>query len=152
LSLHPSDKSIDDRRRRLVSHRHRPEREIMAARIGAVTVRCPRSNRVGDCKARNLISPTSLPPYARRSKSLRRSVGGNTILACLPYLCSRVDGAWAYVCDCRPKNTRLLELTFGAVEEDSERKSRLVTVAKQLQISASLLQSFSAKFVIWLNR
>ena len=57
-------------RRRVVRHGHLPEREIMTG-IGAVAVRQP---RVRDREARDgervCFTPSILPPYARRSKSL----------------------------------------------------------------------------------
>src|ERR1700730_13033450 len=34
---------------------------------------------------------------------MRRSVAGDTILACLPNICSSVDGAWACVMQRRPR-------------------------------------------------
>ena len=62
----------DDGRQRLVRHGHLPEREIMTG-IGPVAVRQPRvrdrqpGRGDGD---RIRFTPTILPPYARRSKSL----------------------------------------------------------------------------------
>jgi putative transposase len=57
-------------RRRVVRHGHLPEREIMTG-IGAVAVRQP---RVRDREVRDgapvRFTPSILPPYARRSKSL----------------------------------------------------------------------------------
>ena len=56
-------------RQRVVRHGHLPEREIMTG-IGPVAVRQP---RVRDREAngeRIRFSPTILPPYARRTKSL----------------------------------------------------------------------------------
>ena len=69
LSCH-ADKLTDDGRQRLVRHGHLPEREIMTG-IGPVVVRQPRvRDRVGAGAERIRFTPTILPPYARRSKSL----------------------------------------------------------------------------------
>ena len=55
---------------RLVRHGHLPEREIMTG-IGPVAVRQPRvRDREGTDGDRIRFSPSILPPYARRSKSL----------------------------------------------------------------------------------
>src|SRR6478672_768606 len=65
-----SDETTDDGRKRLVRHGHLPEREIMTG-IGPVGVRCPRvRDRVGEGSQRIRFSSATLPPYARRSKSL----------------------------------------------------------------------------------
>ena len=65
-----ADKLTADGHRRVVRHGHLPEREIMTG-IGAVAVRQP---RVRDREARDgervCFTPSILPPYARRSKSL----------------------------------------------------------------------------------
>ena len=55
---------------RVVRHGHLPERKIMTG-IGAVAVRQPRvrDREVGE-EGRIRFSPSILPPYARRSKSL----------------------------------------------------------------------------------
>ena len=56
---------------RIVRHGHLPEREIMTG-IGPVAVRQPRvrdREAVGGERIR--FSPTILPPYARRTKSLK---------------------------------------------------------------------------------
>ena len=69
LSCH-ADKLTDDGRQRLVRHGHLPEREIMTG-IGPVVVRQPRvRDRAGAGEERIRFTPTILPPYARRSKSL----------------------------------------------------------------------------------
>jgi putative transposase len=53
-----------------VRHGHLPEREIMTG-IGSVAVRQPRvRDREGAHGERIRFSPTILPPYARRTKSL----------------------------------------------------------------------------------
>ena len=61
----------EDGRQRVVRHGHLPERAVMTG-IGAVSVRQPRVRDrdpgVGD--ARIKFTPSILPPYARRSKSL----------------------------------------------------------------------------------
>ncbi len=61
----------DDGRQRLVRHGHLPEREIMTG-IGSVAVRQPRvrDRQPGRDGGRIRYTPTILPPYARRSKSL----------------------------------------------------------------------------------
>jgi putative transposase len=71
LSKH-ADLKTEEGRQRLVRHGHLPEREIVTG-IGSVAVRQP---RVRDREAyrgegeRIRFTPTILPPYARRSKSL----------------------------------------------------------------------------------
>ena len=62
----------DDGRARVVRHGHLPEREVMTG-IGPVIVRQPRVRDRGasaedNCRIR--FTPTILPPYARRSRSL----------------------------------------------------------------------------------
>lgn len=65
-----ADKQTEDGRHRLVRHGHLPEREI-ATGIGSVAVRQPRvRDRAADGDERIRFSPSILPPYARRSKSL----------------------------------------------------------------------------------
>lgn len=65
-----ADKLTEDGHRRLVRHGHLPEREI-ATGIGHVGVRQPRvRDRVSRGEERIRFSPSILPPYARRSKSL----------------------------------------------------------------------------------
>jgi putative transposase len=55
---------------RVVRHGHLPEREIMTG-IGSVAVRQPRvRDREAVGSERIRFSPTILPPYARRTKSL----------------------------------------------------------------------------------
>ena len=55
---------------RVVRHGHLPEREIMTG-IGSVAVRQPRvRDREANGSERIRFSPTILPPYARRTKSL----------------------------------------------------------------------------------
>ena len=57
-------------RRRVVRHGHLPEREIMTG-IGPVAVRQPRVRDRGATEGERIrFSPTILPPYARRTKSL----------------------------------------------------------------------------------
>ena len=57
-------------RQRVVRHGHLPEREIMTG-IGAVAVRQPRvRDREATDGERVCFTPSILPPYARRSKSL----------------------------------------------------------------------------------
>jgi putative transposase len=65
-----ADKQTEDGRHRLVRHGHLPEREI-ATGIGPVAVRQPRVRDRGAAgNERISFSPSILPPYARRSKSL----------------------------------------------------------------------------------
>jgi transposase-like protein len=62
--------TTEDGRRRLVRHGHMPERAIQTG-IGPVAVRQPRvRDRGGADGERIRFSPTLLPPYARRTKSL----------------------------------------------------------------------------------
>ena len=67
-----ADLKSDDGCRRVVRHGHLPERQIMTG-IGPVAVRQPRvrDREAGaDDPARIRFTPTILPPYARRSRSL----------------------------------------------------------------------------------
>jgi putative transposase len=67
-----SDLKTEDGHQRLVRHGHLPEREVMTG-IGPVPVRQPRVRDRGaaaDAADRIRFTPTILPPYARRSKSL----------------------------------------------------------------------------------
>jgi putative transposase len=65
-----ADKLTGDGRQRLVRHGHLPEREIVTG-IGRVSVRQPRvRDRGSQGEERIRFSPSILPPYARRSKSL----------------------------------------------------------------------------------
>lgn len=65
-----ADLKTDDGRQRVVRHGHLPEREIMTG-IGTVGVRQPRvRNRAPGPGERIRFSPTILPPYARRTRSL----------------------------------------------------------------------------------
>lgn len=65
-----ADKLTEDGHRRLVRHGHLPEREI-ATGIGLVSVRQPRVRDRGLQREERIhFSPSILPPYARRSKSL----------------------------------------------------------------------------------
>lgn len=62
----------EDGLQRIVRHGHLPEREVMTG-IGPVAVRQPRVRDRGaaaDAPERIRFTPTILPPYARRSKSL----------------------------------------------------------------------------------
>ena len=62
----------EDGQQRVVRHGHLPEREVMTG-IGPVAVRQPRVRDRGaaaDAVERIRFTPTILPPYARRSKSL----------------------------------------------------------------------------------
>ena len=63
----------DEGRQRIVRHGHLPEREIMTG-IGPVSVRQPRVRDRGADTASNepriRFTPTILPPYARRTRSL----------------------------------------------------------------------------------
>ena len=62
-------------RSRVVRHGHLPEREVMTG-IGPVAVRQPRvrdREAAADDPARIRFSPTILPPYMRRSKSIETS-------------------------------------------------------------------------------
>src|SRR3981189_3933461 len=67
-----ADLKTEDGPRRVVRHGHLPEREVMTG-IGAVAVRQPRvRDREAACDdpGRIRFSPTILPPYMRRSKSI----------------------------------------------------------------------------------
>jgi putative transposase len=65
-----AEKLTEDGRRRLVRHGHLPEREITTG-IGLVNARQPRvRDRGAPGEERIRFSPSILPPYARRSKSL----------------------------------------------------------------------------------
>jgi len=67
-----ADLKTDDGRSRLVRHGHLPEREVMTG-IGPVAVRQPRvRDRGADAQdaGRIRFTPSILPPYARRSRSL----------------------------------------------------------------------------------
>ncbi len=59
----------EDGRQRMVRHGHLPERAVMTG-IGAVQVRQPRLRDRGKGGERIKFTPSILPPYARRSKSL----------------------------------------------------------------------------------
>lgn len=66
------DLKTEDGRQRVVRHGHLPEREVMAG-IGPVAVRQPRvrdREAAADDPGRVRFSPTILPPYLRRSKSI----------------------------------------------------------------------------------
>ena len=67
-----ADLKTEDGLQRVVRHGHLPEREVMTG-IGLVTVRQPRVRDRGaaaDSADRIRFTPSILPPYARRSKSL----------------------------------------------------------------------------------
>jgi transposase-like protein len=66
-----SDLKTEDGRQRVVRHGHLPERAVMTG-IGAVNVRQPRvrDRDAGAGDGRITFTPSILPPYARRSKSL----------------------------------------------------------------------------------
>ncbi len=66
-----ADLKTEDGRQRVVRHGHLPERAVMTG-IGAVNVRQPRvrDRDPGAEGARIKFTPSILPPYARRSKSL----------------------------------------------------------------------------------
>jgi putative transposase len=67
-----ADLKIEDGRARVVRHGHLPEREVMTG-IGPVAVRQPRVRDRGvgaDDADRIRFTPSILPPYARRSRSL----------------------------------------------------------------------------------
>ena len=67
-----ADLETEDGRNRVVRHGHLPEREIMTG-IGPVVVRQPRvrdREAAADDPSRIRFSPTILPPYMRRSKSI----------------------------------------------------------------------------------
>lgn len=71
LSQHADLKTVDGHQR-IVRHGHLPEREVMTG-IGPVTVRQPRvrdRSAAADDPGRIRFSPTILPPYMRRSKSI----------------------------------------------------------------------------------
>jgi hypothetical protein len=57
-----------------VRHGHLPEREIVTG-VGPVAVRCPRvRDRAGEGSERIRFSSAILPPYARRSKRLFKTL------------------------------------------------------------------------------
>ena len=67
-----ADLKTDEGRQRVVRHGHLPEREVMTG-IGPVAVRQPRVRdraMAADDSGRIRFSPTILPPYMRRSKSI----------------------------------------------------------------------------------
>ena len=67
-----ADLKTDDGHRRVVRHGHLPEREVMTG-IGPVAVRQPRVRdraAAADDPGRIRFSPSILPPYMRRSKSI----------------------------------------------------------------------------------
>jgi len=67
-----ADLKTSDGHQRVVRHGHLPEREVMTG-IGPVAVRQPRVRDRGagaDAKDRIRFTPSILPPYARRTKSL----------------------------------------------------------------------------------
>jgi transposase-like protein len=67
-----ADLKTEDGHRRVVRHGHLPEREVMTG-IGPVAVRQPRvrdREAAADDPGRIRFSPTILPPYMRRSKSI----------------------------------------------------------------------------------
>ena len=71
-----ADLKTTDGLQRVVRHGHLPEREVMTG-IGPVSVRQPRvRDRSAEAQAPERIrfSPTILPPYARRTKSLEVAV------------------------------------------------------------------------------
>ncbi len=69
LATHEQER-LGDGRARLVRHGHLPEREIQTG-IGAVTVKQPRVRDRSDKGAAQLLfSPSVVPKYVRRSKSL----------------------------------------------------------------------------------
>ncbi len=68
LAAH-ADLTIEDGRQRLVRHGHLPERTIQTG-IGPVDVQQPRVRDHGGDGEKIRFSPTILPRYARRSKSL----------------------------------------------------------------------------------
>ena len=71
LSRHATLKT-DEGRMRVVRHGHLPEREVMTG-IGPVAVRQPRvrdRQAAADDPARIRFSPSILPPYMRRSRSM----------------------------------------------------------------------------------
>lgn len=69
LAAH-ADARTEDGRQRLVRHGHLPERTIQTG-IGPVSVQQPRvRDRSGDGAVPIRFSPSILPPYARRTKSL----------------------------------------------------------------------------------
>jgi transposase-like protein len=67
-----ADLKTEDGHQRIVRHGHLPEREVMTG-IGPVAVRQPRvrdRERIADDPDRIRFSPSILPPYVRRSKSI----------------------------------------------------------------------------------
>ncbi len=68
LAAH-ADLTTEDGRQRLVRHGHLPERTIQTG-IGSVEVQQPRVRDRGSDGEKIRFSPSILPPYARRSRSL----------------------------------------------------------------------------------
>ena len=67
-----ADLKTEDGHQRVVRHGHLPQREVMTG-IGAVAVRQPRvrdREATADDPGRIRFSPSILPPYMRRSKSI----------------------------------------------------------------------------------
>ena len=67
-----ADLKTEDGRRRVVRHGHLPERDVMTG-IGPVAVRQPRvrdREAATDAPERIRFTPSILPPYMRRSKSI----------------------------------------------------------------------------------
>ncbi len=67
-----ADLMTENGRQRLVRHGHLPEREVLTG-IGPVAVRQPRVRdraAAADDAARIRFTPTILPPYLRRSRSI----------------------------------------------------------------------------------
>ena len=65
-----ADLKTETGRRRVVRHGHLPEREIMTG-IGPVAIRQPRVRDRATAEGERIwYSPSIVPPYARRSKSL----------------------------------------------------------------------------------
>ena len=67
-----ADLKTEDGRQRVVRHGHLPEREVMSG-IGPVAVRQPRvrdREAAADAPGRIRFTPSILPPYMRRSKSI----------------------------------------------------------------------------------
>ena len=67
-----ADLQTGDGRRRVVRHGHLPERDVMTG-IGPVAVRQPRvrdREAAADAAERIRFTPSILPPYMRRSKSI----------------------------------------------------------------------------------
>ena len=119
---------------RVVRHGHLPEREIMTG-IGSVAVRQPRvrdREAVGGERIR--FSPTILPPYARRTKSLE-------VLIPILYLkgISTGDFEEALGCLARQGRRRAVGLDHCAAEGGLGRRTRPLARSRPVRQALRLL-------------